>query len=87
LKATYESPKGFSIAAYLRHVDQFPWKSGIYFGTIEGYSIFDLHLGYKINDHLKLWATFNNALDNRHTEIIGGPELGRMIVLRLTGQL
>ena len=87
LKATYESPKGFSVAAYMRHVDQFPWKSGIYYGTIKDYNIFDLHLGYKISDHFKLRASINNVLDNRHTEIVGGPELGRMIVLRLTGQL
>ena len=75
------------MAAYMRHVDQFAWKSGIYYGTIENYNLFDLHLGYKISDHFKLWASINNVLDNRHTEIIGGPELGRMIVLRLTGQL
>ena len=86
-KATYESPKGFSAAAYLRHVDSFPWKAGIYHGTIKRYNIIDVHLGYKINDHLHLWATFNNAFNKRHTEIIGGPKLGRMIVVRLQGSL
>ncbi|MEE9167236.1 MAG: TonB-dependent receptor [Candidatus Neomarinimicrobiota bacterium] len=87
LKATYESPIGVSVAASLRHVDSFEWQSGIYFGTIRAYSILDLHLSYSFNDHLKLFATINNVLEDRHTEIIGGPKLGRMTVLRLQGRL
>lgn len=87
LKATYEVPKGLSIAASLRHVDRFEWQAGVYFGTIREYNILDLHIGYPINDHLKLFATINNALDDRHTEIVGGPKLGRMVVLRLQGRI
>lgn len=87
MKTTYESPKGYSIAAYLRHVNSFPWQSGIFYGTIKKYDILDLHLGYSVNDHLRLFASISNLFNNRHIEIMGGPKLGRMVVLRLQGSL
>jgi len=70
-----------------RYVDAFKWSSGIYYGNINAYTIFDIHTGYKINDHLKANLTINNVLNHHHTEIMGGPEIGQMIVLRLQANL
>ena len=66
-----------------RYVDGFDWSSGIYYGKINSYGIFDLHLGYEINKYIKMNFTINNLLDHKHTEIIGGPSLGRLVMLRL----
>ena len=66
-----------------RYVDGYDWSSGIYYGKIKAYNIFDLHLGYEINKYLKANLTVNNFLDNKHTEIIGGPSLGRILMFRL----
>jgi outer membrane receptor protein involved in Fe transport len=66
-----------------RHVDGFQWSSGIYFGQINSYNIFDLHADYEINNNLSAMLTLNNMLDNMHTEIQGGPQLGRVIMFRL----
>ena len=66
-----------------RYVDGFKWSSGIYFGNINPYTIFDLHLGYEFNKYLKMNFTVSNLLDHKHTEIIGGPSLGRVMILRL----
>lgn len=66
-----------------RYVDGFDWSSGIYYGKINSYGILDLHLGYEINKYLKMNFTINNLVDHKHTEIIGGPSLGRVIMLRL----
>ena len=66
-----------------RYVDGFDWSSGIYYGKINAYTVFDIHLGYEINKYLKMNFTVNNLLDHKHTEIIGGPSLGRIIMLRL----
>jgi len=73
----------FSLSLNGRYVDSFKWSSGIYYGDISAYSIFDLHVGYKFNENLSGNLTINNMLDNRHTEIIGGPKLGRVIMFRL----
>ena len=66
-----------------RYVDGFDCSSCIYYGKIDSYGIFDLHLGYEINKYIKMNFTINNLLDHRHTEIIGGPSLGRLVMLRL----
>ena len=49
----------------------------------DSYNIFDLHMDYDINDNLSAMLTLNNMFDHMHTEIQGGPELGRVIVFRL----
>jgi len=67
-----------------RYVDGFKWSSGIYFGNINPYTIFDIHMGYEINRFVKANFTISNVLNHRHTEIIGGPALGRVALLRLT---
>jgi len=66
-----------------RYVDGFKWSSGIYFGEITPYTLFDIHLGYKVNKFLKANFTITNLLNHRHTEIIGGPSIGRVMLLRL----
>ena len=66
-----------------RYVDGFKWSSGIYFGDIKPYTLFDLHLGYKVNDFLKANFSISNLLNHRHTEIVGGPSIGRVALLRL----
>jgi outer membrane receptor protein involved in Fe transport len=73
----------FSLSLNGRYVNSFKWSSGIYYGNISAYTIFDLHVGYKFNEYLSGNLTINNMLDHHHTEIIGGPKLGRAIMFRL----
>ena len=83
-KIQYEPrDKPYSFSLNFRHVDGFKWSSGIYFGQINSYNIFDLHADYEINDNLSAMLTLNNMLDHMHTEIQGGPQLGRVIMFRL----
>ena len=79
------NPRRWPVTASLngRYVDGFQWSSGIYFGDIKPYTIFDLHLGYEINQYVKANFTTTNLLDHKHTEIIGGPSLGRVMIIRL----
>jgi len=84
LKLQYSSTKyPATLSLNGRYVDGYEWSSGIYYGNIKPYNIFDLHLGYQINKHLKVNLTINNMLDHKHVEIIGGPSLGRILMLRL----
>ena len=75
--------KPYSFSLNFRHVDGFPWSSGIYYGVIDSYNIFDLHTDYDINDNLTAMLSLDNMFDHMHTEIQGGPEIGRVIVFRL----
>ena len=84
LKINYKPRKHpFDLTINARYVDGFKWSSGIYYGNIKTYSILDLHLGYEITNNLKVNFTINNVLNNYHTEIIGGPRLGRVFLIRL----
>ena len=40
--------------------------------------------GYKINDIVKANFTISNLFNHKHTEIVGGPSIGRVALLRLT---
>ena len=84
LKIQYQSRKlPISASLNTRYVDGFKWSSGIYFGDIKPYTIFDTHLGYEINNFTKINFTISNLLNNKHTEIVGGPSLGRVFLVRL----
>ena len=88
LKLQYSSNKiPATLSLNGRYVDGYKWSSGIYFGDIKAYTIFDLHLGYEVNKHIKANLTINNIFNNKHIEIIGGPSLGQIIMLRLETKL
>ena len=73
----------FTCSLNARYVDGFKWSSGIYFGDIKPYTILDLHAGYEFNKYVKVNFTINNLFNHYHTEIVGGPSLGRILLLRL----
>ncbi len=60
--------------------------SGVYVGTVDSYSLVDAMVGYVLptmsNVTLTLSAT--NLFDKKHTEFIGAPEIGRLVMGRLT---
>ena len=69
----------------LRYIDAFPVLSGIYDGTIPSYVVLDLNLDYKlpISRQVRMALTVQNLLDNKHQEILGAPEIGRLAMIRL----
>ena len=73
----------FTCSLNARYVDGFKWSSGIYFGDIKPYTILDLHAGYEFNKYIKANFTVNNLFNHFHTEIVGGPSLGRIVLIRL----
>ena len=53
-------------------------------GTIDAYAVADLNIAYKLPFHRNAWVTLtsSNVLNNKHTEVIGAPELSGMYLLR-----
>jgi outer membrane receptor for ferrienterochelin and colicins len=96
--AEYDNPElGFNGNVRLRHADGFPVRSGVYVGAVKGYSVVDLTLGYRLPwvEGLGLAVSAQNlltfvedgeegAFDQRHSEFVGVPALGRLVVARLT---
>jgi iron complex outermembrane receptor protein len=68
-----------------RYVRSFPVKNGVYAGTVDAYAVMDVTAGAAIPwwRSASVTLTVQNVLDERHTEIVGAPELGRYFLMRL----
>lgn len=67
----------------VRHNAGFPVNSGTYVGDVEPYTLVDLTFMYPVIKNTDLTLTIQNILDNRHREMVGAPEIGRLAMLRL----
>jgi iron complex outermembrane receptor protein len=76
---------GFSAGAALRLMDGFPQATGVFVGDVPGYTLLDATVGYRLPRLRGATVTLSatNVLDRRHRELIGAPELGRLVLLRL----
>ncbi len=88
---------GLNADIRLRHVDGFPVRSGVYIGNVPGYSTIDINIGYTLPfvENLQFTLTAQNLLtfvegsdespfEQRHREFIGTPEIGRLVLGRLS---
>lgn len=80
---------GLETQLRLRYVDAFQVNSGVYIGWVDSYMLLDLNAGYEMpfSRRTKVALTVQNVLDEKHREIVGAPELGRLAILRLTQTL
>ncbi len=81
---------GLSVGASGNYVEGFPVETGPYVGDVDSYFLLDAHVGYEFTDALPGLSanlTAKNLLDNEHREFVGAPELGLMVMGRLTYEL
>ena len=83
---TYMPELGFNWNIGMRIIPEFEWASGVHYGKINAYNVFDAALGYNFNKSYGLLLNVNNLTNNLHNEIIGGPDLGRHLTLKLTAR-
>ncbi len=60
-------------------------RSGVFAGTVDAYHVLDVTTGYQLpfQPNARLELTVYNALNNRHREFVGAPELGRLALVRV----
>jgi iron complex outermembrane receptor protein len=75
---------GFDVSSRFRFVDAFDMDSPFYGSTVESYRLVDINVGVGFVYHTRLSLTVQNLLDNKHIEFVGGPEMGRLAILRLS---
>ena len=70
----------------LRFIDRFPVNTGVYRGDVDRYTVLDLSLGYNLPfaSDTRFALAVQNLTNNRHREVVGAPEIGRLAILRLT---
>lgn len=76
--------KGLSASVRARWVDSFKM-AGPFLGTfVPAYKVFDLNVSYEFITDTRLSLTIQNILDDSHIEFVGGANLGRLSIIRLT---
>jgi iron complex outermembrane receptor protein len=78
----YRDPvKGLASEVRFRATAGFPVVSGVYVGDVERYGLVDFLVSCRISGspRMALTASAENALDDRHQEFIGAPEIGRVV--------
>ena len=76
---------GFSLNARMRMSAGFPMNSGVYVGDVDGYTVVDAGLSYRLpfQPNASVSVSASNLLNNLHQEFIGAPELGRLLLARV----
>jgi iron complex outermembrane receptor protein len=81
----YRTPQGgLSGALRGRYVDGFPVASGVYTGSVDSYTVFDLNVGYRFKPStgLAVQLDITNIFDNDYQSFVGVPHFGRYTMLR-----
>jgi iron complex outermembrane receptor protein len=71
-----------------RFVESFPMNTGVYIGRVPGYGLVDANMEVAIPwvAGASFAITAYNVLDHTHREFVGAPELGRLLLARLSYQ-
>ncbi len=70
----------------VRHNGGFAQNSGVYRGRVSSYTLLDASFGFILPfaEPVRLTVSAENLFDRRHREFVGAPELGRLLLTRLT---
>lgn len=76
---------GLTAEGRVRFTSGFPMNSGVFVGKVEGYTVLDANVGYRLGflPGATLSLSSTNLLNNEHRQFIGAPLLGRHTMLRL----
>ncbi|MGH7720661.1 MAG: TonB-dependent receptor domain-containing protein [Gemmatimonadaceae bacterium] len=77
---------GIAVELRARYVDAFPVNSGVYVGTVDSYTLLDANFSYRVPfaPGVQLSVTAQNILDEKHRQFVGVPELGALVLTRLS---
>ncbi|MEN8144154.1 MAG: TonB-dependent receptor [Gemmatimonadota bacterium] len=76
---------GWSGRVRSRFQDGYEANSGVFVGSVEGFGVVDLGLGYTFpRSGVTAQLDIQNALDNNYASFVGAPALGRVATVRLS---
>jgi len=79
---------GLDAKLRIRHVGEFRSLSVIGMGTVDAYTGADLNIAYDLPvphiNQTRLNVTVQNLLDEKHIEFVGAPEMGRLVIARVS---
>lgn len=88
LHLKYSNQKhGFMAHSRFRWVEAFDMNSPFFGSRVKSYEVVDLNLSWEMVYSTRLSLTIQNLFDNKHSEFVGAPEIGRLAILRATYSL
>ena len=68
-----------------RWVDKFPMNSGVFVGDVSSYTVVDATIAYRLTFAKSTVFSIDgsNILNKKHRELVGAPEIGRLVVTQL----
>ncbi len=81
----YANPSN-NISAQLRFrwVEGFKMSSPFFGSEVKTYNLIDFNFGFDIVNNTQFSLSVQNVLDNMHSEFVGGAEMGRLAIARIT---
>jgi outer membrane receptor protein involved in Fe transport len=80
----YAGPQGIDVGVDARIVSRYRWTTGIWDGDIGASQTVNLNAGYRINPHLRVYATATNLFDQQRFQVYGGSVIGRRVLAGVT---
>ncbi len=87
LAGHYRNPRiGLRLELRGRYVDSYPVNSGVFVGNVTSFTLLDANASYKlpISTAPEITVSATNVLDDRHREMVGAPQIGRLVMVRLS---
>jgi iron complex outermembrane receptor protein len=80
-----QEPTGVLIDVRGRWVDAFPMNSGVFVGEVPSYTVVDATVAYRLAFARSMVVSIDgaNILNKKHRELVGAPEIGRLVVTQL----
>jgi iron complex outermembrane receptor protein len=80
----YTTDGGFRAALAFQHDDEFESNQGFFSGLVQEKNLFDLNLGYQINEGFGLDLSATNLFDQKYRAFPSMPIIGRRVLLKAT---
>jgi len=84
ISLAYAGRQGIDLGVDARIVSGYHWTTGIWDGDIPASQIVNLNAGYRINPHLRVYATTTDLFDQQRFQVYGGSVIGRRVLAGVT---
>lgn len=83
----YAGRRGIDAGVDARFVSRYRWTSGVWDGDVPASQTVNVHAGYGINPHLRVYVNGTNIFDQERFQFFGGSVIGRRVLAGITTTL
>jgi hypothetical protein len=80
----YAGRQGIDLGVDVRIVAGYPWSTGFWVGYILSNQAVNVNAGYRINPHVRVFASGTDLFVQQRFEVYGGSVIGRRVLAGVT---